>query len=316
MREIGIEDSGEGKRLDSFLTHYLSGAPESLLYKQLRKKNITLNGKSAKGNERLAKGDRIQCFFSDETFERFMDPRLAAKEPAHCSREMVTLNIAYEDEAVMIVDKPAGLLTQAAKKNDDCLNARVVSLLISRGELTAGDTVLFAPSACHRLDRNTSGLVVCAKTRAGADAVSALFRGRTLEKYYMAPVHGRIVDETVVDAPLSKDADTNTVIVDRNGDPAVTVVTPIRYLPDADVTLVRLKPVTGRSHQLRVHMAHISHPIVGDRKYGGRIVSSDEAKHQLLCCYELVFPETEGDLAGLSGKRITVRPPFESRYSL
>ena len=316
VREISVDENGEGKRLDAYLGRYLSGAPKSLLYKQLRKKNITLNGRGAKGDERLTKGDRIQCFFSDDTFNSFMDPRLTKKGIERVQTAPAAPDIVYEDDAVILVNKPAGLLTQSAEKNGDCLNSRVVSLLIRRGEITTADTVIFSPSACHRLDRNTSGLVICAKTRAGADAVSVLLRERELEKYYVAPVHGEIEEETLVDIPLSKDEDRNMVRADENGLPAVTEVRPLNYIKDIDVTLVKLKPVTGRPHQLRAHMALISHPIVGDRKYGGKKTASDRAKHQLLCCYELVFPVMSGALEGLSGRKVTIHPPFESEYMI
>ncbi|MCR5674429.1 MAG: RluA family pseudouridine synthase [Lachnospiraceae bacterium] len=350
MKELLVDPNGVGKRLDKYLTHVLSGAPKPLLYAQLRKKNITLNGRRAAGNELLSEGDRVQCFFSDETWEKFLHPafRVHGGEDAHpvsggaggsgdtlrseadrsfaelmeaaeaCFRRHPEISVLYEDPDLLIVDKPAGLLSQRAGQSDESLNDWVLGYLLSTGAVTVRDLGVFRPGICHRLDRNTSGIVICAVSLAAAQAVSRMLRDRTVGKYYLAAVHGEMKKERELTGALVKDRAANRSRVTDKGMAVRAFIRPLGYLSDADATMVEAELITGKPHQLRAQLASIGHPIVGDRKYGGSVTASDEkrfgAKWQLLHCARITFPGTEGALSGLSGRTFISEAPFADRF--
>ena len=157
MQEIKITEQEAGQRFDKLLGKYLNKAPKSFLYKMLRKKNITLNGKKASGNEKLAKGDRVKLFLSDETIQKFSE--------AFSGYTNVSLDILYEDEDIILINKPVGMLSQKAARSDESLVEHLISYLIQSHALTEEDLRTFRPSICNRLDRNTSGIVAAGKRR-------------------------------------------------------------------------------------------------------------------------------------------------------
>ena len=159
MKELEVKAQESGQRFDKYLSRYLKEAPKSFLYKMLRKKNITLNGKKASGNEKLEVNDKVQLFFSDETLEKFMGEEKEVKKGS--------LEILYEDENVIFINKPAGMLSQKAKKEDVSLNEYLAGYLLDSGAMTKEDFRTFHPAVCNRLDRNTSGIVAAGKTMAG-----------------------------------------------------------------------------------------------------------------------------------------------------
>ena len=151
MQEIKITEQEAGQRFDKLLGKYLNKAPKSFLYKMLRKKNITLNGKKASGNEKLAKGDCVKLFLSDETIQKFSE--------TFSGYTNVSLDILYEDEDIILINKPVGMLSQKAARSDESLVEHLISYLIQSHALTEEDLRTFRPSICNRLDRNTSGIV-------------------------------------------------------------------------------------------------------------------------------------------------------------
>lgn len=312
MKELEVKVQESGQRFDKYLSRYLKEAPKSFLYKMLRKKNITLNGKKASGNEKLEANDKVQLFFSDETLEKFMGEEKEVKK--------AFLEILYEDKNVIFINKPVGMLSQKAKKEDVSLNEYLAGYLLDSGAMTKEDFRTFHPAVCNRLDRNTSGIIAGGKTMAGLQTLTELFRDRSLHKYYLALVKGIVKEEAHIKGYLKKDRSSNKVTITRQPQKdAVFIET--RYIPlgcskENQLTLLKVELLTGRSHQIRAHLASIGHPIIGDTKYGDVRVNKKyhtqyKVKSQLLHSWKLVLPQLEGELKNLSDMEITAPVPKE-----
>ena len=308
MEQITVKPGDSGQRLDKYLGKYLKEAPKSFLYKMMRKKNITLNGKKAQGNEILKDHDEIRLFLAVETIEKFRGSR--KEERVHG-----ILDIPYEDEQVLFVNKPAGMLSQKASREDVSLVEYIAGYLQEKEGEDRGDT--FRPGICNRLDRNTSGLVAAGKTVKGLQALAECFRERTMDKYYLALVGGRVKEPAYIKGFLKKDEKKNQVRIWEKEVPGSLPIE-TRYKPleisKRGDTLLLVELLTGRSHQIRSHLAATGHPVVGDRKYGEKKINARyEEKYgvqsQLLHAWKLCFPKEEGTLKGLSGRTVTARPP-------
>ncbi len=334
MRSFHITEREAGGRLDKYLFRMLNAAPAGFVYKMLRKKNIVLNEKKASGSEILSDGDEVRMYLSEETFLKFA-PSFATREAggetpdrlrkqedaARLSEDAgrgTDLDIVYEDADILVINKPAGLLSQKAKPEDDSVNDRVISYLIESGQMTQEDLLTFHPSICNRLDRNTSGLLIAGKTLRGLQETAELLRGRSLKKFYHALAAGILSEPQVLAGHLIKDETTNLVRVDipknlnatdsleeqypESGDASVKeegVWIETEYRPLAcfgDATLLEVHLITGKTHQIRAHLASIGHPILGDGKYGeetrNRALKEATGIHgQLLCACRLEFPD-------------------------
>ena len=303
MKEIIIGINEQGKRLDAFLVSYLPNAGKGFIYKMLRKKNITLNGKKAEGTEKLKVEDSIKIFFADETFEKFRGSAGVAAVPEimklRALDKIGKLEIIYEDDNILLVNKPVGVLSQKSQKDDISLNDWLIEYLLDKGDITSKELESYKPSICNRLDRNTSGLVICAKSLSGARTMNAMLKDRSLDKYYRTIVAGEISDSSRITGYLYKDEKTNKVTVKKN-DPhderysyIETEYVPICYDSSKDLTLLEVKLVTGKTHQIRAHLSSIGHPIIGDIKYGGKAVNGQ--RFQLLHSFRLSFPDNMPD---------------------
>lgn len=326
MQEFIIEQNQAGQRLDKFLHKYLPLAGTSFLYKMLRKKNITLNGKRAEGKEILQLQDKVQCFFSEETFAKFSgtitdnmkegnSPKQDVSEykKAYKSLKIDPSHILYEDAHVLILNKPAGILTQKAKDSDISLNEWMIGYLLDKGHLTAEELKLFKPSVCNRLDRNTSGLVLCGISLAGSQELSKLIRERSVRKFYRTICSGVLTQKAVLKGALTKDASTNTVKISIEGSEIETAYEPLLTLK-RNMTYLEVELITGKTHQIRAHLASTGHPLIGDGKYGNakvnqKVLELYQLKNQLLHAYRMEFPVLEGTLEGLSGKVIQAPLP-------
>ena len=314
MQELKITENEAGQRLDKFLLKYMSRAPKSFIYKMLRKKNITLNGKKAQGNEQLRQGDAVKLFLSDDTIGKFSETRTAGYAETE-------LDILYEDKHTIFINKPAGMLSQKAAAEDVSLVEHLIAYLLKTGQISEEALATFRPSVCNRLDRNTSGIVAAGKSLAALQQLSAMFRERSLKKYYLCLVHGRVTEARRISGFLSKDERTNRVRVQRAGErrspqkEEARIETEYRPLRSGDgVTLLEVHLITGKTHQIRAHLAAEGHPIIGDYKYGMRSVNDSFKREyglstQLLHSCRLCFPECTGALSELSGREITAPVP-------
>lgn len=313
MRSITITEKEEGQRLDKFLSKYLEKAPKSFLYKMLRKKNIKLNEKKAEGSEKLKKGDEVKLFLSEETIENFKEEKIVENI---VEKAEMDLDILFENTHILIINKPAGVLSQKAKKEDVSLIEYITSYLLRSGQLTKEQLQSFHPGVCNRLDRNTSGIIIAGKTLLGLQTMSALLKERNIGKYYQCIVKGKITQKQVIEGYLTKDRSHNRVkISDKPSEGADYIKTeyePVSYTEE--FTLLRVKLLTGKSHQIRAHLQSIGHPVIGDGKYGDvptnkQLRKAYKLKHHLLHSYELVLPELPKEFSDISGKTIVAPLP-------
>ena len=326
MYQQEITEREAGQRLDRYLYKLLPEAGAGFLHKMLRKKNITLNDRKAQGGEVLAAGDQIKLFFAEETLYKFMGK---GQSKAHDTKESLlwlqayecygNLSILYENEHILLVDKPAGLLTQKAAETDLSLNEWLAGYLFSKGELSDDSPASYKPAACNRLDRNTSGIVLCAKSIRGAQLLGDLLKERTLHKYYRLYVKGRVETSQMIEGYLTKDEVNNKVTIRKKtpakGQKASYIKT--RYQPlkqEADKTLLEVELITGKPHQIRAHLASIGHPLLGDYKYGNkawndRYKKACHIEAQLLHACRVEFPQLEAPFADISERSFSAEMP-------
>jgi 23S rRNA pseudouridine955/2504/2580 synthase len=266
--KISYEDAN--RRIDKFLFAYLNNAPHSFVYKMLRKKRIKLNGARAEGSEILEPDDEIKFFLSEETIA-------SCKKAIEISEAEPLTGIIFEDENFLIVNKPVGLPSMGGMKKSDNLLARILFYLNGRGAI------------CNRLDVNTSGLVVCGKNVRALQEVNELFASGGVKKEYLTIVNGiagKINETRTLEGFYQKDEKTNTAKIfshSRENAKKVTTLYTVTAISQKH-SLLSVSPVTGRSHQIRAHLASVGLPIVGDKKYGG---SSPLSSVQLLHCRRL-----------------------------
>jgi len=308
MKQFQITDADAGQRFDKYLGRILKDATNGFLYKMLRKKNITLNDQKADGRELIKSGDVVKIWLSDETYEKFAG--ITAKVTEYDFQP----DVVYEDEHVLIVNKPVGILSQKAEDSDVSMNEYCLSYLFKSGAYEPGPGV-YKPSVCNRLDRNTTGMLLVAKSLPAARELSELLKNRTLQKYYLCVVKGVLSEAKDLKGYLIKDNKTNKVSV-RTGTSEVSdeeAYIETGYEPvtnNGRLTLLKVHLITGKTHQIRAHLSSIHHPILGDYKYGDRKLNEEYGvKYQLLHAFRICFPELTGSLANLSNREIEIPMP-------
>ncbi len=313
MQELHVTENEAGQRLDKLLAKFLNQAPKSFLYKMMRKKNIVLNGKKCTGNEKLKQGDSIKLFFSDETIEKFSAGTYAIPK----KEKINMLPIIYEDEQVLLMNKPIGVLSQKAKDSDVSAVEILINYLMETDQLSKEQFRTFHPSICNRLDRNTSGILVAGKTLPALQEMNRFFKERTIAKYYRCLVKGRVIkNEEYIKGYLVKDQKTNKVsITKKKTEEGVPIETEYCVIQSNDeVSLLEVHLITGKTHQIRAHLASIGHPIIGDYKYGDKQINemyrqAYGLKSQLLHAYRLEMPSSNGSLAYLNDKKFVAELP-------
>jgi 23S rRNA pseudouridine955/2504/2580 synthase len=322
MKQFYVHQNEAGQRLDKLLFKILNTAPKSFVYKMLRKKNIVLNGKKADGSEKLKADDEVKLFLSEETIAKFQE----AADPVEPAQP---LDVLYENQSILIVNKPVGVLSQKAAKDDVSMVEYIMSYLIFTKQLTKEQLISFKPGICNRLDRNTSGLLIAGKSLPGLQNMAELLKNRSLDKYYLCIVKGIVKEKKRIEGYLKKNEAKNQVKVYpdqvEDSEYICTEYRPLQYskgngaartFNQKDVfgyTLLEVKLVTGRSHQIRAHLASIGYPILGDFKYGDSKTNRDFKEkygltYQLLHSYRMVFPTMDGELGTVSGKEFCAEP--------
>jgi len=311
MKTLIVTEKEAGQRLDKLLTKYLNLAGRGFIYKMLRKKNITVNGKKCDGSEKLSKGDEIKLFLAEETLQKFSQVQVQKVRD-------IQLSVIYEDAHILLINKPSGMLSQKAKEGDESLVEYVIDYLLKNGDLSSQDLATFRPSVCNRLDRNTSGLVAAGKSLPGLQILSEAFRDRSLHKYYYCVVKGALKEKRTISGFLLKDEKTNQVKIFKDqvpeSQPIVTTYEPVSVFDN--YTLLRVTLVTGRTHQIRAHFSSIGYPLVGDGKYGDAGVNEEARRrfgirHQMLHSFQMEFPDLPEPLSYLSGRMFTAPLPDE-----
>ena len=315
MKSLIIQKNQSGGRLDKFLFKYLDKANTGFIYKMLRKKNITLNGKKADGSEKLNPGDEIKIFFSDDTFEKFCS-KGQISDVSSADWPDISRSIIYEDENILLLNKPAGMLSQKSQKADISLNEYAISYLFSSGKISEQELHTFRPSVCNRLDRNTTGLITVGASMEGARALSRGFKERTFDKYYLCIVSGKVENSADVSGFLKKNSKTNKVEIshEKTGESSYIETRYEPYYVSENFTILKVKLLTGKTHQIRAHLASLGYPVIGDSKYGDVSVNEQYrrkygVKSQLLHSWQLHFPKMEGNLSNLSGKTFEAEVP-------
>ena len=307
MRSYIIQKSEEGQTLEKYIQKLLVSAPISFIYKLFRKKDVKVNGHHEDRKFIISENDEVAIYIKEEQFEEFL------KEKAFKPNNQIKDWIVYEDENVLFINKPRGLLVQKSAPQDESLDQLVVEYLIYKGEYDPNKELAFKPGPAHRLDRNTSGIVAFGKNHQALELLFELFKNHDLiNKHYLALVVGQMEkDKDSINAPLKKDEKTNTVTVaslEKGGKTAKTVYKVVKAYKDyslLDVTLL-----TGRTHQIRVHLAYVHHPIIGDEKYGdfaaNRVFKQKYGfNKQFLHAYKIGFGDLPSPLTNLSRKEFT-----------
>lgn len=302
MRELIIGKNDDDQRLDRYLGKYLNKATNTFIFKMLRKKNIKLNDKKAEPSTKIYEGDIIKLFLSDETIDKF-------REIEEIDSKLIP-NIIYEDENIILINKEVGILSHGA--NEDYGNNVVDSMityLIATGEYSPRVENTFVPAIANRLDRNTSGIIIGGKSYAGLKSMNSGIKERKVHRYYRTIVKGNLNMDGILEGYMTKDGDLNKIeISQKNDDESKKIITKVKTIKAKDdYSLLEIELITGRTHQIRGHLSHIGHPVIGDIKYGDKIENKyfkDKYRlnSQLLHSYKLNFEKLDEPLDYLEGK--------------
>ncbi len=305
MKEFTITKNDETLRLDKFITKNCPKLPSSLMFKYIRTKRIKVNGKRAEISTRLMAGDIVSAYINDEFFESVAPKYDFLSAPAK-------LDIVYEDENILLVDKKQGVLVHPDKNEyTNTLISRIQHYLYEKGEYNPEAENSFAPALANRIDRNTGGIVIAAKNAEALRILCDKIKLRELDKRYICIVHGIPKKATdTLEGFLEKDEDKNRVFLSKNKtDASKSIKTRYRVIESKNnLSLLEIELITGRTHQIRAHMAAIGHPLLGEGKYSKSNDKKLGFDKQALYSYSLTFDfKTDGGILNyLNGRKFTV----------
>lgn len=309
MRILTVKKNDAGQRLDKFLSKSIKGLPMSLMYKYIRTKKIKVNRARTDQKYMLVEGDEVQLFIKEEFFES------PEKDMGALETIKPKIEIVYEDDNLILCNKRPGVLVHEDKEGgENTLIMHIQAYLCQKGEYSPEDEQSFAPALCNRIDRNTGGIVLAAKNAMALRVMNEKIRNNEISKFYLCAVHGvPTKDSATLRGFLRKDSKNNTVEVTDNRLPgSKEIITKYRVLEKkGDCSLLEVELVTGRTHQIRAHLSHIGHPLLGDGKYGvNREDRQRGYKFQALYAYRLRFDfsdEVESELDYLRGKEVRLK---------
>lgn len=303
---IKIGNNEAGQRIDKFVKKLMKDVPLSAIYKALRKGDIRVNGVKIKEGEMLNLGDEVEI--------KYLESKKAVSKKEYMQTK-TNIKVTYEDEHILMVEKWPGVLVHSDGGDNPSLQDYVMSYLNEKGDYRPEEERTFSPSPVNRLDRNTSGIVLFGKTFDGLKSLNYIIKEGFLEKKYVALVKGRI-ENGLYEAYIKKDADKNfSKIYEEAAPDRVRIAMEVETIEsNGAYSFIELNLITGKSHQLRAHLAHLGNPIVGDTKYGDKEINAYfnnkfGLSYQYLYAYKVTFKETDEFLSYMKNKTIAEKLP-------
>ena len=308
MIKFVVNKKEEGQTLEKYVKKVLPEAPLSIIYRLFRKKDVKVNGHWQDKKYIISEGEEVSIYITDEQLEEFK------KKQVNITNEKILDWVIFEDDNLLLINKPRGVLVQKDNEGETALDDMVISYLINKGEYDPNKDLGYVPAPAHRLDRNTAGIVIFGKNLATLQYLSSIMQNKDkIRKSYLALVKGKTDKNGEIALPLLKKK-THVDVDYQNGKEAITIFETEKYV--GNYSLVNVTLLTGRTHQIRVHFSKINHPVIGDTKYGDYKLNKEIEdkfgfKNQFLVAHKLEFRQLDGVLKYMSNQTFEVNLPME-----